>query len=219
LCFDDRPGQRAPIKGVRPLGRDQPERFGEVGLHQPVAFRQRHAAGTEDRCSFGLDLGAAVIVDDIGGEKAVDAKAALGELDRRRHGVSQLFRAPAGERGVDAAQGARDADRESAGGGEGEGHWLALGREHVGARCRRRALARIDDEGLAGLGQMHQHEAAATDAGRLRLDHVERELHRGGGIDGVAALGQHACAGCRRGRMRGRDHAGGHGGHRGAGKQ
>jgi hypothetical protein len=145
LRRDDRFGQRASIEGLRTLGRDEPERFGEVGLHQPVALGQRHAAGAEDRGGFGMELGAAVIVDDIGGEETVDAKAALGEFDRRRHGVRQLLRAPAAECGFDAAQGARDADRESAGRGEGKRQRLAVGREHVGARCLRCAFARIDD--------------------------------------------------------------------------
>ena len=38
------------------------------------------------------------------------------------------------------------------------------------------------------LGEVDHHEAAAADAGRLRLDHVQRigDSHRG--IDGVAAL-------------------------------
>jgi hypothetical protein len=59
---------------------------------------------------------------------------------------------------------------------------------------------------------LDQHETAAADTRRLRLDHVERELYRCGGIDGVAALRQHAGTGSGGGRMRDRHHTVGRGG-------
>ena len=59
--------------------------------------------------------------------------------------------------------------------------------EHVGRGAGRRLLARVDGEGAAAARQVDHHEAAAADAGRLRLDDVERigDGHRR--IDGVAA--------------------------------
>jgi hypothetical protein len=114
---------------------------------------------------------------------------------------------PQRQRGVEATHGARHADRKAAGRGERKFHGFAGGGEHVGARRGRCAFARIDDEGLPGLGEVDQHEAAATDAGRLRLDHVQRELHRCSGVDGVASLRQQARAGGGRSRMRYRHHA------------
>ena len=45
--------------------------------------------------------------------------------------------------------------------------------------------------------QVHHHEAAAADARELRLDHVEHKLHRGGGVNRVAALFQYARTRCR----------------------
>ena len=104
LGLDDGSRQRAAIEGIRPPGGNQLQGFRQVGLHQPVAFGQRHAAGAEDCGGFGMELRAAVVVGDVVREKAVDAKAVLGEFDRRRQRVGELLRAPAAQRGVDAAQ-------------------------------------------------------------------------------------------------------------------
>ena len=53
----------------------------------------------------------------------------------------------------------------------------------------------VDGEGLPGLREVDHHEAAAADARRLRLDHVERVGDRDGSIDRVAALFEDARAG------------------------
>ncbi len=115
LGLDDGPGKRAAIEGIRPLGGNQLQGFCQIGLHQPVAFGQRHATGTEDRCGFGMQLRAAIVMGDVISQKAVDAKAAPGELDRGRHCIGQFFCSPAMQSGVDATQRAGHADRQAAG--------------------------------------------------------------------------------------------------------
>ena len=216
LGFHDGLCHRAAIERIRALGRQQLQGFRQIGLHQPVAFYQRHPAGPEDCSGFRLQLGAAVIVGDVFRHETVDAEAVLGQFDCRGQGIGQPSRAPAAQCRIDSAQGAGHADRQAAGRGQRKGHRRAIGCKHVGAGCSRRALARIDDEGFAGSGQMNHHETAAADAGRLRLDHIERELHCGSGIDGIAALRQQARAGGGRSGVRNRHHAVGRGGqHRG----
>ena len=79
--------------------------------------------------------------------------------------------------------------------------------EHVGRGARRRLLARVDGERLAGPGEVDQHEAAAADARRLRLDDVERidDGHRR--VDRVAAGLEDLRAGLGAVRVRHRHHA------------
>ena len=61
--------------------------------------------------------------------------------------------------------------------------------------ARRGNSAHAVDDGVAAVGQADMHGRAADQADHHRLDHGQRELGGDGGIDGVAAGGQHLHAG------------------------
>ncbi len=84
---------------------------------------------------------------------------------------------------------------------------LAVGVEKaIGTRGRRRGFAAVVGDKAAALAVMEQHERAAADAARLRLDEVQHELHGNGRVDGIAALSQNSISGLDGNRIRGRDH-------------
>jgi hypothetical protein len=64
---------------------------------------------------------------------------------------------------------------------------------HVGRGGQRRLLAEVE-EGLAAVGQLHGHEAAAAQVARGGVHHRQRIAHGHGGVDGVAAALEHVDA-------------------------
>ncbi len=102
---------------------------------------------------------------------------------------------------------ARHADRSSSDDGIEKKHRLSVGAEEaVGTgRCRSGLAAIVSDEAIP-LAVVDQHEGAAADAARLRLDEVQHELNGNGGVDCGAALLQDPVSRFDRKRVRGRDH-------------
>ena len=73
-------------------------------------------------------------------------------------------------------------------------------------RGERRLLAEVD-EGLAAVGELQRHEAAAAEIAGRGIDDGERVAHGDRGIDGVAAAAQDVDADFGREVLRGDDHA------------
>ena len=174
------------------------------GLRKTVAGRRRVSAGKEAG-GRGRDRAQARLgVLPVAGDDLADGKAVLGVGDRRRE---QLGPRPGAEPlaklvpAVDAA-GHRPAQRPVDG-----DRRQPLGLEQLDRRGRRRAAAGVEAVELLGLGVPDDGEQVAADAARHRLDHAEHGVGRDGGIDGVAALLQHADRGRGRQRLAGRGHA------------
>jgi len=73
-----------------------------------------------------------------------------------------------------------------------EAQRLARGiEEHGGRGAGRRRLASVERGERPARRVPVQEEGATADAGGLRLDQVEHELHRDRGVDRAAALAQH----------------------------
>jgi hypothetical protein len=77
---------------------------------------------------------------------------------------------------------------------------------HVGRGGQRRLLAEVE-EGLAAVGQLHGHEAAAAEVARGGVHHRQRIAHGHGRIDGVAAALEHVDADLAGQVLRAHDHA------------
>ena len=71
------------------------------------------------------------------------------------------------------------------------GHGSRVLHKHVGRRIGRRGFAAIVESGCPLTALKHQHEAATTNAGALRLDKAQHQVGGYGGIDHMTALGQH----------------------------
>src|SRR5207244_11776516 len=76
----------------------------------------------------------------------------------------------------------------------------------IRSRSRRSGLAAVVRDETIPPAIVDQHEGAATDAARLRLDEVQYELYRDGGIDGAATLPEDPVSRLDRERVRGRYH-------------
>ena len=92
----------------------------------------------------------------------------------------------------------------------------SLSRYMFGGGRQRRLLAKIE-EGLAAIGQLDGHEAAAAEIAGRRIDHGQRIAHGDRRIDRIAAALEHVDADLGRQVLRADDHAvfGGHGRRRG----
>jgi len=77
---------------------------------------------------------------------------------------------------------------------------------HARRGSERRLLAEIE-EGLAAVGELQGHEAAAAEVAGRGIDDCERVADRDRGIDGVAAPSQHLDAGLGRQVLRAHHHA------------
>ncbi len=86
-------------------------------------------------------------------------------------------------------------------------HDRAVAHEHVARRRRRRGLAVVERRDPTRRVVVDQHEAAAADAARGRVDDAHRERGRHRGVDGVAARLEDLYAGLRGELVLGRDHA------------
>ncbi len=124
-----------------------------------------------------------------------DLKTVLGKLDGGRKEIGPRQAAVLAMRELEHAQRARHADGETADADIRE-RLLAPVRaeEHVGRRGRGSRLApfvRRDGTGVAVIRRgVDEHERAAADTGRLRLDERQDELHCDRRVDGAAAGAQ-----------------------------
>lgn len=61
---------------------------------------------------------------------------------------------------------------------------------HIGSRCQWRLFAEVE-KGLAPVGQLDGHEAAATEVAGCGVNHCQRVTDCNSGIDRVAAILEH----------------------------
>ena len=132
-------------------------------------------------------------------QEAVKARrnleAVFGELYRRGEQVGPRQAAVLAMRELEHAQRARHSDGETADADVPERLRASVrAEEHVGCRCRRSRLAAFvgrDGAGTPVLGRgVDEHERPAADAGGLRLDERQHELHGDRGVDRAAARAQ-----------------------------
>jgi hypothetical protein len=74
-------------------------------------------------------------------------------------------------------------------------------------RRARRGSLRAENERLAARRRPHDRGEVAARSVQVRLDDLQRETHRDGGIEGVPALLEHGHAGGGREPVGGRDHS------------
>jgi hypothetical protein len=129
----------------------------------------------------------------------------LGKRDRGLEQPCPRELAVLAMRGLEQANDAGNADRLASDGVvKLEGR--AVFQEAVGCGGGGRRLAAVVRRQPMRARVVHEHEAAAANAGRLRLDETEHELNRDRCVDCAAALRQHAVARIRRERIRRCDH-------------
>jgi len=156
-------------------------------------------------------LGRRLVVEGL-----VDHEAALGDPDGGPQQLGQGHGAVAAQGVAPGGRRARHPHPEAAGDPLGERDRLAGGRvdEAVLLEGGRGGLAAVDGHHPALVGQVDDHEAAAADAGRVRLGDPEGGGRGHGGVDGVAAGAQHLQAGGRGVQVDGGDGSAGAGGDR-----
>jgi len=207
FASDDGRADGAVVERLGAVAADQLEATGQVGIAQDVA-RVRHPAVAEEDLARALP-GAEVIVfcREDARERLADREALARERDGRCEQRATLHRAVVIQRIGQAGHGARDADRRRREQRLVDDHPALVVEIHVARRRRRRGLAEVDRDVLAGLAVVQDHEAAAADVARVGQRHRQRETDRHGRIDRVAALAQHVHADVRGQRTRRADHA------------
>jgi hypothetical protein len=199
----------ARVEGVRAGFRDRRQRVGQIGLDQPIAALQGTIAGKEDLSRGGPAP-----------EQAGGARQGIGEarfhgnaVARQCLGRGDEFGEGEAARTVEAVRlgqpphGAGHPHRlAAAGGGRAVGLAVRV-EEHIGAGGGRRGLAVIEGDDLLALRAVDHHEAAAAEVARAGQGHGEREPHRYGGVDRIAAGLQDRDADLRGARLLRRDHA------------
>jgi len=191
---DDLARDVARVERVRPVDGDPAQREGVGRVPQRRArlhgsWRAALAGGEEQPARLR-------VLRQIGGglrnrirQPGRHGEALFGERDRRgEQRRPRQFAVPV-VRSREQGHRARHADRQPADGdvvtlrrraGVGEEHPL------VGGRGRR--LAAIEGVDLAAAGVVGEHEAAAAEAGRLRLHKTQHELRGDGGVGRRSAL-------------------------------
>ena len=190
----DQRGGGAFVKSVAPLVTHAREGCREIAQHQLLAGGVRLAVFVVrcQRCRVGGELVART--GQGGGQSRRNFKTVTRELHRRvnqlgpRHLAVFLVRVrEAGHRTRYAHTLVRvmvNARRVGAGAVE----------EHLRRGAGRRFFAEVDSGGFA-IGEADHHEAAAADVAGGRIGDRQREAGSDGGVDGIAAVGEHVAAG------------------------
>ena len=204
----DAGGNRALVERVRALGCDQPKRGGELVVAEGGAGFQRGAVLVViERAAFRPGLFQAVLPKGDEARHCRRDGEAFGQLDCgfKERGPGQLAPFLVGfgsERDV-----ARHAHAAPAGGGLHERHRLAIGPQELArAGHAGRLLAAIDAAHRA-VRRLIDDEAAAADAGALRLHNGKRQHGGNGRIGGAATALQDAQPGFAGQRVRGGHHS------------
>ena len=148
----------------------------------------RYTAADVGQCSLNRSFDG---VD--GGADALDQRIAVARIaDRGGQHVRDAHRAVVAQQRHPGVEGAGNAGREQAGAGhEIEAEMVAVMRD--GGAGRRRPLP-ADHLGLAAPHVVQDHRHVAARAVEMRLDHLQGERGRAGGVERVAAALQNAHA-------------------------
>ena len=187
--------ERAAIQRLRSLGRDRLEGLGEIGLLQDRADLRRAAldavdvVGLEGRRQGGVTAEFAAAALELLDVELDHRIAVARDLDRGREQLGELFGAVGADHLAPAAEIARRADGDRSAQKlfavvELVERELARDRPHEGERAHALFLGNVDGG-----------ETLAREARHVGFDDVQRGGGRGGGIEGVAAVGQDARTG------------------------
>ena len=199
---DDVARDLALVERTRAAGCDALQRRGERRIRTDRADRERPTVRIEEiiartrlpHRSFG---------DQQPMQPRGHRETRFRERDRRLEQARPRQLAVAFVRSLEQRDNTRDTDRSPADDRVAEFHRLAVGVEESLRPCRRRrGLAPVVGKQPVVARIVNQHERAAADARRLRLDQREHELHRNRRVDRAAAGGEHAIAGVDRERIR-----------------
>ncbi len=208
---DERTSEGAVVQETRPFLRDRREGVGVGTLDQPGAGGDRPTIRHEQSGDLGItgEIGGALAgaFVQIGG----DAKAARRVTNCRFEHVGERKGAEPRQGVAPRLEGARHGHR---GGTDGvppaERVHRPRRRGRVGVERlrpgRQRCGAQAVDHDVASVGETQMRDPASRDADHHRLDHGQGEESRDGGVDRIAACGQHLDAGRGRQRMIGDDH-------------
>jgi hypothetical protein len=173
-------------------------------LHQPLAGAEGLAAVKKDRRARR------VLPQGIGGDvehfniAVIEHEAVLGQghggRDQRGAGQGAVFFA----RHFQAGDGAGHGDGVMAAGARSMNDLALRIQIHIAGGRQRRGFAEIK-KGLAAVGELQGHEAAAAEIARRRIDHRQRIADGDRGIDRVATLFENRDADLA-GQMLGSDH-------------
>ena len=173
------------------------ERRGEILFDDRVAGLGRGAVGfQENLAQSGIAFELRGEPCDFARQVRTRGETAVGEFLRGRRDLLKLHAAEAPERGVDARDLTRHANRQDAIARQvlvG----LAVAKVHVGTGLKRRGFAIIECVESMCLRDVDQHEAAAADSARGGIGDAHCQRGSYGGIDGVAAVFEYLNAGAR----------------------
>ena len=196
-------GKRPLVEGVAAAFGDRSERLGQGGnLHNLAgggrrAVQKQLVTGGASRQSRSASV--PVVADDLR-----DGEPMLGVLDRGLQRVRQVHTAVTFEQRLPAAHGSRDGHRKrTLVGDASESHATEL----LKRRLAWRPPAGVESVQPFVFRRPDQGEQVSPDAGRVRLDNVERGGGCYGSVNGVAAPHKRSQARGGGERLRGGDHS------------
>ena len=198
----DSGGDLTRVKGIRAAPGNQAKRPGEVGLHEPLARRQRLSIAAEDR--FRVAWKSLEAPGDHVRVAIVERETLGGELNRGPKQASPLHLPELPRHRLPRMDVARRRNRFRA---TPVLEIVRIGRaKHVRIDCSRNPPARIEEPGLVRCRAVHQDGSVAARTGHRRFDDAERGGDCDGGIEGVPSAAQDLKARFGRQRMSGADH-------------
>ena len=206
LC-NDLVADVATVEHFAAVPRDQPQRLGEVFLHQSVAGLQRCVILEENGARARPLAEAFLFHREHLGQRRTDFETTFGQFDRRRDQVRQPLRSPALKRVLHAGDRARHADGEMRKQRPAFRHAAGLVQVHVTTGSGRSHLTEIERDVLAARGVVQHHEPAAAEVSGIGQYHRQRKADRHGCVDGVAAALEHVKADAAGQHVLGGDHA------------
>ena len=137
-----RPGNRTAIKGVFSGGRDRPQAGGQIFLNQQLPFAQEAILPKIDRPGGRRVAQHLLTVAQGPGQKRINRKAVLGEVNRRSHHVGQRQAAVLFVHVNQAGHQPGHADGQRAGPAQRR-HGFALPHKHVAGGSKRRPFSKV----------------------------------------------------------------------------
>ena len=183
----------AMVERIGPATADRAQCGREILLRQSIAGREGFAVVEKNRRNIGR--GAKILgafrqhVHIAASQYEPFLRELDGRCDQRGSRQGAVFL----PRRLQAHDGSGNAHRQITVETPVADHLAARVEEHVGARCQRRALAKID-EGTSAVGEVNGHESAAAEIAAARMCHRQRVTDRHRGIDGIASLTQNCRA-------------------------